>query len=39
MIMVIAPHRATKAAANAAKETGKTDGDVQAEQAPAAQPA
>jgi translation initiation factor IF-3 len=43
MIMVIAPHRATKAAANAAKETSKTDGDVQAEQAaeqaPAAQPA
>ena len=43
MIMVIAPHRATKAAANAAKETSKTDGDVQAgqaaEQAPATQPA
>ena len=49
MIMVIAPHRATKAAANAAKETSRTDGDagsseqppeqVPAEQAPAAQPA
>jgi translation initiation factor IF-3 len=44
MIMVIAPHRATKAAANAAKETSKSDGDVpaeqaQTEQAPAAQPA
>jgi len=49
MIMVIAPHRATKAAANAAKETSKSDGDggsieqapeqVPAEQAPAAQPA
>jgi translation initiation factor IF-3 len=39
MIMVIAPHRATKAAANAAKETSKTDGDIQAEQAPATQPA
>jgi translation initiation factor IF-3 len=48
MIMVIAPHRSTKAAANAAKET-KSDGEggsleqapeqVPAEQAPAAQPA
>jgi len=45
MIMVIAPHRATKAAAVAAKEGGKPEGDsvapeqVPAEQAPAAQPA